>query len=1280
VGGGSNVSGAYNLKVKVCDSTKGLDPICNTANSKPEGILQKYQDQMRFGLISYAMRSNTDSTRDGGVIRSNVKWIQPTIAYNVKYNDYDSPNNGAVATCTTTGGCTNPEAELNTDGTFVATPNGGGVIKYINKFGYANGYKSLDPISEMYYEIVRYFKNLGPSTDNYCNSIGTSDDGFPAFCDSNTWDKTAHPYGWRDPYVYPCSQSAVIGVQDANPWLDKRIPGTAFTGPYGGSYSDYGVPGNADTSINVLNWTNNVGNYEGLTPGWLNVGCVFDGTNACSSIDSGTQKYVTELGRVVGTAPWAGKENSYYIAGLAYYAHMTNLRTDISGNHTLTSYFIDTQEPNNNMLVGKMNMLYLAAKYGGFTDTDGNGRPYTDNTCGTASPNAKCAEWDSTGTGLPDNYMFASNPSQVSVGLNRAFSDILRRLSSGTAASILNNSQGSGANLLQAVFYPLKTFDGNTQASWVGELQNLWYYIDPYFSLSTVREDTVSDKKLNLIDDYVANFYFDTTQNQTLISRSKDTDGKGNYASIDTIPPDSVNSLWKAGKILQGTSASSRTIKTVIGGSMIDFTTANASNATLQSYLQASSTSEASSIIDYVRGTDYPRPGYSTDPVYRGRTVTYQGTSDVWKLGDIVSSTPKIESTISLNTYGLPSPSGYNDLSYNSYVKSYNYGTRGTTYVGGNDGMLHAFKLGILDVRLSSTRGSSKARLVGSNLGTEQWAFIPKNALPYLRYLADPGYGHIYYVDGTPLVVDASMNKVTGCTGNYWDCPKQTTYQLDTDNNVVMGDTGIPLDPTKSPTDGSLHHPGDFVQMPQLDTAKTSWRTILIGSMGLGGASRDSSDSCGAGTFTSTCVKTPISGLGYSSYFALDVSNPSSPSFMWEFAGDPATGRYLGYSTSGPAIIRVGSKTGNGRWFAIFASGPMGPIDTGSKQFIGTSSQNLLLFVVDLATGSLVRTIDTTVTNAFAGSINSGVIDTDRGNAAAVGNYQDDAIYIGYTQEDTGTNTWTKGGVLRLLTHQDTNPDNWTYSTLISNIGPVTTSVSKLQDRKKNNLWIYFGTGRYFYKSATQPDDPGSQQALFGVKDPCYSRNTGPPNYSPLGPVNGIDTDCTDSISGVGSLTNQTGSASTDPSNTISASSPGWYINLDCTGTSCSGSPLNDGYMSERVVTDPLASTNGTVYFTTFRPTADICGFGGNTYLWAVKYDTGGVPLQNTMQGKVLVQVSTGAFAEICMATAFGGQANKGHNYRRIANPIQGVPPKAQGVSLLTNPKPIKKILHIQEK
>ena len=43
--------------------------------------------------------------------------------------------------------------------------------------------------------------------------------------------------------------------------------------------------------------------------------------NSCGS------KTVTALGEVMGTCPYAPKQNSYYVAGLAYYANTTDLRS-----------------------------------------------------------------------------------------------------------------------------------------------------------------------------------------------------------------------------------------------------------------------------------------------------------------------------------------------------------------------------------------------------------------------------------------------------------------------------------------------------------------------------------------------------------------------------------------------------------------------------------------------------------------------------------------------------------------------------------------------------------------------------------------------------------------------------------------------------------------------------------------------------------------------------------------------------------------------------------------
>ncbi|HEX9079229.1 MAG TPA: hypothetical protein VF795_06555, partial [Desulfuromonadaceae bacterium] len=202
------------------------------------------------------------------------------------------------------------------------------------------------------------------------------------------------------------------------------------------------------------------------------------------------------------------------------------------------------------------------------------------------------------------------------------------------------------------------------------------------------------------------------------------------------------------------------------------------------------------------------------------------------------------------------------------------------------------------------------------------------------------------------------------------------------------------------------------------------------------------------------------------------------------------------------------------------------------------------------------------------------------------------------------------------------------------------------------------------------------QRALYGIKEPCYStsnrsqRFAGLNNISP-GTDNDIDPTCHDSSPS--GLINQSGSQSTAPALTLNQGDPGWYINLD---TADSTNSIN----AERVITDPVASPAGAVFFTTLKPSGDVCKFGGDTLIWAVRYDTGGIPPSGAMQGQALVQVSTGAFAQISLKTAFANPGNLRLSGRRLASPISGVPPVAQGLSLITNPPPVKKFLHVREK
>jgi type IV pilus assembly protein PilY1 len=661
----------------------------------------------------------------------------------------------------------------------------------------------------------------------------------------------------------------------------------------------------------------------------------------------------------------------------------------------------------------------------------------------------------------------------------------------------------------------------------------------------------------------------------------------------------------------------------------------------------------ANKLIDYVRGTDQANdsaPCLNTDCVYRKRRVamgfctnapkkrcttgteaadcptggTCSYSTHEWKLGDIISSTPRVQSTVRLNTYNLPPSGGYNDKSYQSFITSNDYKDNGMVYVGANDGMLHAFNLGILDV---SAKGFQKASLdpAGTVIGDENWAFIPKNSVPYLKYFSDKDYDHIYYVDGRTNLFDASIGDTNSgsCTRDtYWECSKPRNGSV----AIVDGSNNL--------------------------TSANTWRTVVVAGMGLGGASVDPSITACTEGATGNCVKTPVTGLGYSSYFALDVTDPPHPKFLWEFSNDK-----LGYATTAPAIVRVGDKDKNGRWFAVFGNGPLGPIDKGSKQFKGESIEHLRFFVVDLRTGDLVATLNDTdslgLTNAFVGTLLGGSIDADRRDMTMAGNYQDDAVYAGYVQKTSGAE-WTDGGVVRIMTKEDIDPTHWTVSKVMSGIGPVTTAIARSQDTKNRNLWLYFGTGRFYFRDAVGLDDNDNRRSLFGIQEPCYNTADRPGNV--------LDPNCTTTLSS-GSLQDQTTTI-----HTMTAADKGWRIDLDV-----ANSATHEG--AERVVTDTVALTNGTVYFTSFKPTMDICGYGGNSYLWGVKYDTGGQAAANALVGKALIQLSTGEFREVDLSSAFTDKNN-----RRMASAMTGKPPSDAPpiVSSAAN-KPVKKILHIQE-
>jgi type IV pilus assembly protein PilY1 len=402
-------------------------------------------------------------------------------------------------------------------------------------------------------------------------------------------------------------------------------------------------------------------------------------------------------------------------------------------------------------------------------------------------------------------------------------------------------------------------------------------------------------------------------------------------------------------------------------------------------------------------------------------------------------------------------------------------------------------------------------------------------------------------------------------------------------------------------------------------------------------------------------------GLGYSTYFALDVTDPVNPRLLWEFSHDE-----LGFATTGPAIVRINGTTSgssnigtNGNWFAVFGSGPTGPI-TPEHQFLGHSDQSLKLFILDLRTGTLLRKMDSemSIANAFAGSLNNGAVDVHE-PSNGLQNYQDDVVYVPYVKKSSAGASWTDGGVGRLVTKQDPDPSTWEWSTLIDNVGPVTSAVSKLEDTNSGNLWLYFGTGRYYYVQGSSIDDPSGQRHLVGLKDPCYNNL-------------GFDPTCTAGVL-FGNLTDVTDVADVPSVQTANSSAlKGWYIRLDPNGSYTYPPDPATNFMAERVITDSLATGQGTVFFTSYKPYTDLCNFGGKTFIWGVNYNTGGVPLN--LKGKVLIQVSTGAIEQKDLSSAFTAAGG------RKTAAMEGKPPEAQGMSIIGAPGPTKKVVHIKER
>ncbi len=357
------------------------------------------------------------------------------------------------------------------------------------------------------------------------------------------------------------------------------------------------------------------------------------------------------------------------------------------------------------------------------------------------------------------------DPSAFAAALESAFAKISSDRSSGTAVSVLSTTgEGEGA-IYQAYFYPSKkdAETGFETRKWLGYLHAL--YADEY---GNIREDTNGNKALDMYDDLIIEMSYDPELG-SLANRYTDSNGDGEKDSlISTVSIGDVASLWQGGKTLWATDPSNRTMyASTTGLSMIDFSSGNA--ATFKPYLRAADNTEAQNIINWIRGYDFTDSHigfdflpYITDAGhpdgYRQRSLTPAGESEthVWKLGDIIYSTPSSAGR-PMENYDML----YHDATYYNFYKKY-INRRNVIYIGANDGILHAFNGGFFSDRnhqycTGSPNSNGDCTSGMYALGQELWGFIPRGLLPHLKWLTEPAYSHVYYVDLKPKITDVKI-------------------------------------------------------------------------------------------------------------------------------------------------------------------------------------------------------------------------------------------------------------------------------------------------------------------------------------------------------------------------------------------------------------------------------------------------------------------------------------------------------------------------------------------
>ena len=469
-GNNNNSGNFYQIRNLVCDSntatnrlmtydaeTKKWSGLCfryPSGKYKPVGQFQVNADNLRVAVLGYLQ--DDSRSRYGGVLRAPLKYLGPN-NFDNNFNLLTPANARAEWDKTTGVFATNPQ---NNDTTYGDQGFGqSGAINYINKFGTLNPattgtYKGLDPLSELYYEAVRYLQGKQPTAQAIAGVTGSTastalQEKFPVYTT------------WTDPFAgftdtagtdRGCLRNNILTIADVFTHSDRSVPGNTIS-----TNNDFARSAETGPALDVPYWTGVVGSFESRTSAASSLSYTDSQGRSQVAGNLSTNTLYSSLANAasVDTGSTGG---SYYMAGLAYWANTQSFRTDLPKGRIKT-YAIDVNESNSSSNVDfrRTRQLYLAAKYGGFDDSvSGNtGNPYAGGTN---------VLWQGT-DGDANNYFLVSDAAKFLDSISDIFARVVEETGSiaGGAISTQRLTVGQAGAVFQARFNPVANF-------WSGKL------------------------------------------------------------------------------------------------------------------------------------------------------------------------------------------------------------------------------------------------------------------------------------------------------------------------------------------------------------------------------------------------------------------------------------------------------------------------------------------------------------------------------------------------------------------------------------------------------------------------------------------------------------------------------------------------------------------------------------------------------------------------------------------------------------------------------------------